>query len=67
MANENNQIILSPTVCHVIKQFAAAMRADAAIPENAIDRLEKLLLSGIMPKPDDINKALFEPQRDINT
>ncbi len=64
MANENRHTVLSPTVLHVIEQFATAMRADAEIPVDAIDRLEKLFLKDAVPKPDDINAALFEPPPD---
>jgi len=67
MADENNHIVLSPTVRQVIEQFAAAMRADAAIQDDAIARLEKLLRKGTVPKPEDINSVLFEPPQDGNT
>ncbi len=60
MANENDSAGLSPTVSQVIDQFIITMRADAGIPADAIDRLEKLLRKGAVPKPDDINAALFE-------
>lgn len=61
MANEDNHERLSPTVLHVIEQFAAAMRADDGIESHAIGRLEKLLRKGAVPKPDEINAALFDP------
>lgn len=60
MANEDNQIGLSPTVLHVIEQFIAAMRTDDGIQDDAIDRFEKLLQKGFVPKSDEINAALFD-------
>ncbi|MBI4529873.1 MAG: hypothetical protein HY695_39240 [Deltaproteobacteria bacterium] len=60
MANEKNYVGLSPTVSYVIEHFAAAMRADNEIPDDAIERLEKLLRKGAVPKPDEINSAFFE-------
>ncbi len=64
MAKEDDNIVLSPTVLKVIKQFAADMRADAEIEDDAIDRLESILLQGNVPKPDSINEALFNPPQD---
>jgi hypothetical protein len=64
MENENQRIELSPTVLNVIKQFAAAMRADGNIQNDAIDRLEKLLLKGTVPKYDEINSTFFETPPD---
>jgi len=64
MAKENNRVNLSPTVLQVIERYAAAMRADDKIQEDGIDRLEKLLRKATVPKPDEINTALFEPPPD---
>ena len=61
MANENNPTVVPQTVLQVIKQFIAVMRADPDIPDDAISRLEALLRKGAVPKPEDINAALFEP------
>lgn len=61
MANENDHLVLSPTVSHVVEKFVAAMRADAEIADDAIDRLDQLLRKGVVPKPEDINAALFPP------
>ena len=44
----------------VIDRFITAMRADDGISGDSIDRLEQLLPKGTLPKPDDINAALFE-------
>ncbi len=67
MASEDGPTGLSPTVVQVIDQFAAAMRADDGIQGDAIDRLEMLLRKGTVPKPDEINAALFEPPPDGET
>jgi hypothetical protein len=61
MANEDGQIGISPTVLQVIHQFVARMRADNGIEGHAIDRLETLLRKPAVPKPDEINAALFDP------
>lgn len=60
MANEDSHVGLSPTVQQVIDQFVSLMRADDGIKDDAIDRLEKLLQKSTVPKPDDINVALFD-------
>jgi hypothetical protein len=61
MANEDRPVSLSPTVSQVIDEFTARMRADDGIKGAAIDRLEKLLRKPAIPKPDEINAALFDP------
>lgn len=60
MANKNDHIVVPPTVLQVIEQFVEAMRADPAIEDSAIARLDNLLRKGTTPKSDDINAALFE-------
>ncbi len=67
MSNEDNQVGLSPTVLHVIEQFASAMRTDNGINDDAIEQLEKLLQKGSVPKPDEINAALFDLSPDGET
>lgn len=67
MANENNQRPLPQTVLQVIEQFVAAMRADPAISGDAITKLENLLRKGDVPKPDEINAAVFGPPPDGET
>jgi hypothetical protein len=52
---------LSPAVLQVIAECAAAMRADTGIDTAAVERLEKLLRQGSIPKPEEISAALFEP------
>ena len=67
MAKDDKTATLSPMVVQVIDQFAGAMRADDGIENDAADRLEKLLRKGAVPKPDEINAALFEPPPDGQT
>lgn len=67
MTNENNIIGLSPTVLFVLENFVEAMRADAEIQADAIDRLEKLLLKGNVPRSDEINTAFFDLPPDDET
>lgn len=59
MANEDKHVGLSPIVLHVIERFVVAMRTDDGVDGHAIDRLEKLLREGAVPKPDEISAALF--------
>jgi len=64
MADEEDQTGLSPAVLQIIEKFADAMRADEGIDGDAIGRLERLLLSGEIPKTDEISTALFDLPRD---
>lgn len=61
MANENDHIVVSPTVLKVVEQFVAAMRADSAIADEATDRLDNALRKGTVPTPNEISAILFEP------
>ena len=67
MANENYRMVVSATVLQVIEQFVAVMRADPGIADDAIARLDNLLRKGSIPKPDEINAALFELPPDDQT
>ena len=58
---------LSPTVKRVLDEFVSAMRDDDAIDGDAIDRLEKILRDGTVPKPDEIYRAMFQPPADHGT
>jgi hypothetical protein len=60
MSKEDDHVVIPPTALQVIEEFVAVMHADPDIPDDAINRLETLLIKGMIPKPDDINKALFE-------
>ncbi len=64
MVKEDDHLGLSPTVLNVIEKFVATMRDNGAVETHAIDRLEKLLRKGAVPKPDEINAALFGPPTD---
>ena len=44
MAKADDHVSLAPTVLQVLEQFATAMRADTDIDEQAIARLEKIIL-----------------------
>jgi hypothetical protein len=60
MSKEGDHIIIPPTALQVIEEFIAVMHADPDIPGDPINKLKNLLLKGVVPKPDDIYKALFE-------
>lgn len=60
MSKEDGHIVIPPTAQQVIEEFVTVLHADPEIPDDAIKRLESLLIRGLVPKPDDINKALFE-------
>ena len=64
MASEGASAGLSPTVVQVFDQFVAVLRADDAMQNDAVDRLEKLLRKGNVPKPEEIYAALFESPLD---
>ena len=64
MADEEDQTGLSPAVLQIIEKFADAMRADERIDGDAVGRLERLLLSGEIPKTDEISTALLGLPRD---
>ena len=52
---------LSPTVTKVLDQYLATLHADNAIDNDAADRLDALLRKGKVPKPEQIDAALFPP------
>ena len=64
MATEDSFVGLSPTVSQVIDQFVSYLHADDKIGNNAIDHLEKLIRKPSVPKPDEINAALFDHSPD---
>jgi hypothetical protein len=55
---------ISPTLEKVLEKFLEVMKADEAIDHDAADRLDSLLRSGKVPKPDEISAALFPPPDD---
>ena len=54
--------LLSPTVSKVLDEYLAVLRADPDISDDDTDRLEELLRTGTVPKPDDLEVALFPPE-----
>jgi len=52
---------LSPTVTQVLDEYLAALHGDNAIDNDAADRLDSLLRTGKVPKPEQIDAALFPP------
>lgn len=67
VTQERDPMVVPQTVSQVLETFVAAMRADPAIPADAISRLETLLCKGAVPKPDEINAAMFETPPDGET
>ena len=61
MTVQQKAVPLSPTVKKVLDEFVSAMRGDDAIDRDAIDRLDKILRDGTVPKPDEIHRAMFQP------
>jgi hypothetical protein len=55
---------LSPTVTKVLDEYLAALHADNTIDNKAADRLDALLRKGKVPKPEEIDAALFPPAED---
>lgn len=64
MASEENPVGLSSTVLQVFEKFIAAVCADVEIEGSICDRLEELIQLARVPKPDEINAALFNPPPD---
>lgn len=60
MADQRTSGQLSPTVIKVLNEFVSALRGDEAIPDDAISRLEELLLQEVAPKPEEISDAIFQ-------
>ena len=50
---------LSPTVTKVIDAYLEGLNSDGDIDDEAAERLEDLLRQGDVPKPADIDAALF--------
>jgi len=67
MAVKQKPVPLSPTVIQVLDEFISAMQGDDAIDGDAIERLDKILRDGAVPKPDEIHLALFDPPAGHNT
>ncbi len=50
---------LSPTVTKVLDAYLEALKGDSDIDDEAAGRLDDLLRRGNVPKPADIDGALF--------
>ena len=55
---------LSPTVSKVLDEYLDALFADDEFDNGMVDRLGILLRKGKVPKPDDIDAALFSPKEE---
>ena len=54
---------LSPTVIKILDEYLATLHADEGINNEAADQLDALLRKGKVPKPEEIDAALFPPPR----
>ena len=61
MTVQQKAVPLSPTVTQVLDEFVCSMQGDDAIDRDAIDRLDRILRHGAVPKPDEIHRAMFQP------
>ena len=59
MSDANDKSNLSATVSQVLESFVKELRADEKIDNGAIDRVEALILTGSVPKPEEIATAMF--------
>lgn len=50
---------ISPTFEKVLQQFKGALEADDGVDDASITRLHALLQIGKIPKPEEIEEALF--------
>lgn len=66
MAEQDDES-LSPTVVKVLDEYLAALRANDDVDNAMADRLDALLRKGKVPKPDDIDAALFPPKEGDNS
>lgn len=55
---------LSPTVTKVLDAYFEALKGDSEIDNEAVKRLDALLRQGQVPKPEDIDAALFPVDED---
>ena len=61
MAGNDDAKPLSPTVSKVLDKFVEALTADDTIDQGVVDRLNQLLRTGKVPKPEEIAAAAFAP------
>ena len=52
---------LPATVDQIVECFISSLRSDGHMETETIDRLDDLIRKGVVPKPDEISAALFEP------
>ncbi|MGH0003870.1 hypothetical protein ACQU0X_27670 [Pseudovibrio ascidiaceicola] len=55
---------LSPTVTKVLNTYLEALKEDSDINDEAAERLNDLLRQGTIPKPSDVDVALFSADDD---
>ena len=60
MADQDDEP-LSPTEAKVLDEYLNVLHADGDLENKMADRLDALLRNGKMPKPDDLDAALFPP------
>jgi len=60
MAEYENESI-SPTVKKILDEFINVLRTNDVIDDQSVNNLDKLLRTGKIPKPDEIDDALFPP------
>jgi hypothetical protein len=65
MAEYENESI-SPTLKKVLDEFISVLLADDNIDSLSVDRLDKLLRNGCLPKLEDIDEALFPAVKESN-
>ena len=58
MSDQQNEP-LSPTVTKVLDAYLEALKGDSDVDDEAAKRLDALLRKGKIPKPLDIDAALF--------
>ena len=63
MVEQDNEL-LSPTVTKVLDEYLIALRADDDIDDEDADRLDTFLRTGKVPRPDDLEAALFPKVKD---
>ncbi|WP_353428860.1 hypothetical protein [Paracoccus denitrificans] len=61
--SEPDNSILSPTVANVLDEYLAALTSDKDVDDEAAKRLDAVLRSGKVPKPEDIDAALYPPPK----
>ncbi len=65
--SEQDKTILSPTVSKVLDEYLVALSADQDVDDEAAKRLDGILRSGKVPKPEDIDVALYPPAKGVSS